>query len=547
MANYIIRRPVNSLKKIFTPSYLGAKIKSISSNYNLGKIIELSIRKRLHSSEDWNYYEFHTFKGISEEGRLEYRTCLAPSPSTSAAEAYILNYTSQHNHHKKIDNIYSYIRTEPESNFNYKHYLEKYNERNEDILKALKENDKKCVVFFDIKNFYSSIDQPILLEKIRLDKFFSASENKFIINFIEKQLKNSPSGVPIGTEISHVLADIYLNDIDTKLSEIFGKSYFRYVDDISIVCAPEEISAIRNHIKSMLNDIHLTLNEEKFEKLTLASWTEVIKTTPVTGIDFNQFCEQLSNWMEGDIRKKIWLDDKLRDEKFQIPTDKIFNIYRYKRDNANHFKNDEDIIIEVKKLKNNYISAANEIGNKLSTENSRWHLQKTRRTLNPLFYLLEDKSYNLIKDIADESLKLRPQYTLSDAILNKNYSELIKYPGSTIDTFCELIKISNTKIDDEKIQKNNALNKTEISSLTTLAMFNITNLHPKVMETPLGNALRPNIEKINDELKGFEAEIESLRIGLTQEHQTKLLTNEVSEGEEVLLNSLELGKQEISP
>ena len=98
------------------------------------------------------------------------------------------------------------------------------------VLKSDSENTTYCLKF-DIKKYYPSIDQGILMtiikKKIKCDKTLTLLEN--IITSI-------PSGVPIGNYISQFAANLYLSYFDHWLKEEMKvKHYFRYCDDFVIL------------------------------------------------------------------------------------------------------------------------------------------------------------------------------------------------------------------------------------------------------------------------------------------------------------------------
>ena len=69
----------------------------------------------------------------------------------------------------------------------------------------------------------------------------------------------------------------------------------------------------------------------------------------------------------------------------------------------------------------------------------------------------------------------------------------------------------------------------------------------KISASAIWQALRPEVQYRSDTLVGFEAEIESLRIGITNEKQRSLLDDRLNDDEDIDLSGLELGNQSISP
>ncbi len=134
------------------------------------------------------------------------------------------------------------------------------------IKNILLESDYDTFIKIDVINFFPSI----LHDKL-IDKLCSANVDDKLIKLIEKCIqceiyfdgfidataKYKKRGVHQGLPISNLLAEIYLNDIDLKYDNIDEISYFRYVDDIFILCNKEKSERIYNEIK---NDLEQSLD-----------------------------------------------------------------------------------------------------------------------------------------------------------------------------------------------------------------------------------------------------------------------------------------------
>lgn len=83
----------------------------------------------------------------------------------------------------------------------------------------------------------------------------------------KKECKGNDKGTPQGGVISPLLANVYLNVLDTlwklkKVQERFGARLVRYADDCVVLCKGNT-DRILNGMKKVLSDLGLTLNEEK--------------------------------------------------------------------------------------------------------------------------------------------------------------------------------------------------------------------------------------------------------------------------------------------
>jgi RNA-directed DNA polymerase len=122
----------------------------------------------------------------------------------------------------------------------------------------------------DIENYYPSINHAILFKilhrKIRKIEIFELIQKAVK----QKTLANTKDyviildkGVPQGLSISNSLSNIYLIDFDKAHINNKNYKYFRFVDDILILCNEEKLIKLKTKFQSDLNKLKLTLNNEK--------------------------------------------------------------------------------------------------------------------------------------------------------------------------------------------------------------------------------------------------------------------------------------------
>lgn len=81
-------------------------------------------------------------------------------------------------------------------------------------------------------------------------------------------------GIPQGTPISAALANLYLIELDRKMSELcsqLGALYRRYSDDILVVCAEHHEATIIEAFQSALEEHKLKLSEHKTERVLFST------------------------------------------------------------------------------------------------------------------------------------------------------------------------------------------------------------------------------------------------------------------------------------
>jgi RNA-directed DNA polymerase len=139
------------------------------------------------------------------------------------------------------------------------------------IQDSLKNPTYNYFIKIDIEKFYDNISHEILLKKLK-----NRIRKKEIINLISKAIKTpaiSPTskkpysvnkkGVPQGLSISNILASIYMNQLDKENSNKGNFAYFRYVDDILIICNASGKEKIEKDLKGQIENLDLSINSEK--------------------------------------------------------------------------------------------------------------------------------------------------------------------------------------------------------------------------------------------------------------------------------------------
>lgn len=145
------------------------------------------------------------------------------------------------------------------------------------VINQLKQkiNNYDSYIKIDLQDFYGSLNHQVLRSTIK-----KRIKTKKLITLIEKAIANptvpiklkkndkfklNGSGVPQGLSISNTLAEIYLQDFERNMnSGAFDCICFRYVDDILILCNSADISDLKKHTYSLLEeDLKLTINHTK--------------------------------------------------------------------------------------------------------------------------------------------------------------------------------------------------------------------------------------------------------------------------------------------
>jgi len=129
------------------------------------------------------------------------------------------------------------------------------------------ESGKKVLLVTDIQNYFECIEiyrLEMILRSSSCAKDRNNSESiDLLIGLLRKWSPDGQRGIPQNQDASHFLANIYMNRFDHQMLSAKHK-YFRYVDDIRIVCRDE--FAARKVLKDLiieLRRIGLNVNSKK--------------------------------------------------------------------------------------------------------------------------------------------------------------------------------------------------------------------------------------------------------------------------------------------
>lgn len=147
-------------------------------------------------------------------------------------------------------------------------------------LKNLISESIKCNIYrLDIKSFYESFDQSMVLNRVDSIKRLSPQTKAFIRDIINSFNDAGGSGVPRGLAISATLTELVMAAFDDKITAMHGVYFYcRYVDDIIIITSGAE--SPKNFVKLIDKQLPagLQLNKKK-EEFCLASDSTPFKPT----------------------------------------------------------------------------------------------------------------------------------------------------------------------------------------------------------------------------------------------------------------------------
>ncbi|MCW8443371.1 reverse transcriptase domain-containing protein [Fluoribacter gormanii] len=139
----------------------------------------------------------------------------------------------------------------------------------EQVRKALDEKKPKYLIRADIKSYYRSIDHRILLEEIKKhynDQKVQVMLERIITNPIEtpRGYKNPDTGIALRGPLSQFFSALYLKPLDDSFAFNEEVDYFRYNDDILILCqSKRSLNRCKQRLQHILQERKLRLSGKK--------------------------------------------------------------------------------------------------------------------------------------------------------------------------------------------------------------------------------------------------------------------------------------------
>ncbi len=143
-----------------------------------------------------------------------------------------------------------------------------------------KNNTRTCwVLKGDIKKFFASIDQGILMNILR--RYIPDNDVLLLLNEVIRSFQSTApgKGLPLGNLTSQLLVNIYMNEFDQFVKHALRvKYYIRYADDFVILSGDKgRLENLIPRIGAFLNDwLVLTLHPDKVFIKTLASGVDFL-------------------------------------------------------------------------------------------------------------------------------------------------------------------------------------------------------------------------------------------------------------------------------
>ncbi|MCO7557410.1 RNA-directed DNA polymerase [Metapseudomonas otitidis] len=525
--------------------------------------------RRLNSGDTWRFKEFKLYKGtdLNIEGLShEYRNCIAPSPITAIAESLVLALLADNPNFRVNDRVYSYLWPRSRrSGSSYEFFAEGYKRRNLDIARKL-EKPSHVAIVTDIKSFYPSIDKERALSVLStlLEERDPIREGRrdAVLSFYSQLLSRSENGIPVGCASGHVLGHLALRELDSELTEKYGDHYFRYVDDIVIVCPANEEHTVRKHIRDCVEWHGLKLNSEKTIVFDAERWHHHVLRSDTEGDeDLRSYANDIAIYLAFHPERATTLKKMLVDCGLSIPIDKLkalssYSRFRYfitsSRSNPSKMlriwlSKSEDFARRGLFIKKSHEESLKKLAGEAreTTPNfRRWQIQRIRRVINSIFYLRNFSEWST-GEVFSAFPELVEQKALATALTLGSVNPVLPFFGRGPAAFSELW--TEYGRHEAKLDKSQgALNIAEVDALTSLKLYGVISdasldeFFEKNDSRLMRIFSKPGSKKRSNPDLSFEDELESLCLGSSSASISELAKTRHSLSEGTTLEALSL-------
>ncbi|MEX1026424.1 MAG: RNA-directed DNA polymerase [Candidatus Paceibacterota bacterium] len=458
----LVARALNAARVAHLPTYaaLRALIESSVDSKRVKWITDVVVSKTT-TRKEWRYYDFPILKELDGDGTAAYRDCTLGSPTTLLAEAHVLHLLSHLDEFAVPEGVYSYHWPYQErGSRNFQYFYDGYTSRNHKIAELLTKNPRHVAVVTDIRHFYPSVDWDALQARFarRLKLANDPSTTSKAMPFLNSLRESSTQGIPIGPDFGHLLGHVALEDVDASLHVTFGERYFRYVDDIIVVCSANEADKVATAIASTVSESDLKVHKGKDDIVASPTWLSDCPSAKNTDNDspFNALVRDLTVYLmlkpsSFDSIRKVFAN-----EGFSIPLERVkanskygpfrrFVQYRHLSgivDTARlYFWKESDFVVRAAQVRDELSESLEKlVKNPPPTTGMgrRWYIQKWRYHLNRLLYLLPRSSHSRLQSYIPEGPEFAEHRILLAALSSGDATMIAKLPGRAVAFFCEL-------------------------------------------------------------------------------------------------------------
>ncbi len=568
----VARRSLNHAKSINPIMYLAIRcfFDSFSAKAKENDSFVDFIERKLYVRNHWSAGHYKLFKEKNAEDFI-FRDILSLSAFGIVAESYLIMKISASNYIKNKEYVYSYLLPKVGASRNYEYYFTGYKKRNESISNVFEQNKDHVAIVLDLTKFYPSIYKTkaknIFLST--LGKELDGDIFKLSEGIVSSMLKQSIEGVPIGTSLSHLLAQTYLLEFDENLSNKFPNMYFRYVDDIIIICKPSEEKEVEECVAKLLPE-GLEINDSKTDILNYVEWKLLNRNYDSQDENLHDILHFITAYLAMRPSRFDELSKLIHDSRYNVPLKRIkqqaknrmfmlfLKSFLKKKKKYTpleiYFTKPKVIVGKLLALKTFYNGVFNNLVklnyNDSNSAENRSNTQRLKYVINRLLYLSTIDELSELMDKMPNTEKLKDTKEVIYALNTKDLSGIIQYGGKVVQTVCELWMENDFEtliLQKEDIENIPNINDT-VDSLIVLYLHKVVSFEIEEILEYLDGYNQEYLQVVlNDSYRVKETsnifllEIQGLLEGKSLEDKYDLLTTRYDDGEEIQLAGLDLG------
>lgn len=566
----LLVRSLNSMRQNYFPTYIGLRLIGHRLPLEHNQYLTNLLERRLKSGDTWRFTKFELYKGsqyLDNGMQHVYRDCLAPSPLTALAESMVLGLLAESQSFSVPSRVYSYHwPASRHSGSSYKYFVEGYIKRNVEIADALNQPGYVAVVT-DIKSFYPSAKRERLEQTLsgKLDSKELEPWRDSVKGFFSQLLDAGGQGIPIGPATGHVLGHLALGKFDNELESRYGKSYFRYVDDVVIACHSSEVDSVENYVKLSVERHGFSLNIEKTEVIDRSTWQSHVLRSDVNEDDsFRSYSSDLTVYLAFHPDRAEDLKKALKDNGLSIPVRRLLALSSYSRfryflerrrtrSGLSHaaglfFASNQQFVergLRIKRAHEDSLTIHLSAPVEQSPGTRRWQVQRIRRIVNALFYLRNFDEWKRSDSVFYAAPELVEQRALASALSSGSVNPILPFYGRGPSAFAELWAEHGTS--QASLDSNGSgYNQAEIDSLVTLKLYGmlpsqtLSGIQGKGNMRLLAAMNQSTVSSRSQPDLSFEDELESLRLGVSDTKLAELAQTRYALSEGTALEALSL-------
>lgn len=475
--NRTVVRTLNYLRGVHLPTYVALRLMlNRVPMEGVDSLVEAIINQATIRKNS-RVLNLKRFKSIVD-GKYIYRHYSVPSPTSALADSYAISVIHNHRIVDRRSYVYSYRRPDIDGYpRNFEHFSIGYRARNEAIASALADSSLVAVIV-DIRNFYPSVDVRKSIESLskRLSAASGVSDRDRSVvmacaNRASLIRDGQQHGLRVGPDMSHVLADISLEDVDSSLSQQFGARYFRYVDDIVVVVPKQDASIARKTIGKVLEQAGHSISDEKDSIADVEDWmgyqAVARRLESVSASALSRFKFRAKLYMAKRPPDVEALKLELREAGVFLPVDQLLDASRQRawryRVSSLFSKNWSvvvscwndslpDVILAARQCRRHVIEEVDralngEVRTLESSVARKWRIQDARMAINRALYFADDETLERIKHYAAGVPELAETSAVCKALLG-DPSQVIKMPGPAVAAFSQVASIRGLRFPD---------------------------------------------------------------------------------------------------